>query len=206
MFSISKYAKDRHTQRSKSFATIREFSNNDRRADAGVARNHSVLDNNNNNTLSSIDSKNSSNNNKSNNYENINNNKILGSITNKYNNNNNNSNNNNSNNIAINNKNYNSNNNNNSNNNPLDVNNQDAVGNSFLHHASSKGDICTIKYLLSQGGDVWVKNHDQSLPLDLALNFQTAKLLSSATLFYGEQNNIRMDKNIMQTAKLNTAL
>ena len=88
----------------------------------------------------------------------------------------------------------------------FDINDTDARGNSCLHHASSKGDISTIKYLLEHGGDVWVTNDDQRLPVDLATDFQTAKLLSAATLFYSEQHLQRTERNIIKTSKLNIAL
>lgn len=168
LFNISKYLKDRNTQRSKSFATIRQFSS----SKPGKSKNMSLdlkVDNLKieNDTFSS-----------ENYYDLSTHNYILRNVEQS----------------------------------PIkttlnfDINDTDSRGNSCLHHASSQGDTTTLKYLLEQGGNVWVKNDDHCLPIDIARNFQTAKLLSSATLFYSEHSGQRNERNIMQTSKLNIAL
>ncbi|XP_057302933.1 uncharacterized protein LOC130637714 [Hydractinia symbiolongicarpus] len=86
----------------------------------------------------------------------------------------------------------------------FDIDVVDDSGNSCLHHASSNGDVTTIIHLLNRGGNVWKRNKNNLLPVDVALNFQTAKLLSQATLFYSNPNHI--DRNIATTSKLITEL
>ena len=88
----------------------------------------------------------------------------------------------------------------------FDINKVDINGNSCLHHASAKGDIETIKFLLHQGADVWKKNKENFLPIDLSLNFETKKLLSEATLFYGDQFAKKVNMNIVDTPKLSFEL
>lgn len=86
----------------------------------------------------------------------------------------------------------------------FDIDVVDDGGNSCLHHASSNGDVSTLIHLLNRGGNVWKRNKKNLLPVDVALNFQTAKLLSQATLFYSDPNHIV--RNIATTSKLITEL
>ena len=64
----------------------------------------------------------------------------------------------------------------------------DEKGNSCLHVAAANSDISTIKFILNNGGDASKRNKNNCLPIDLARDFQTAKLLSSAMLFYSKDS------------------
>ncbi|XP_047139746.1 putative uncharacterized protein DDB_G0282499 [Hydra vulgaris] len=61
----------------------------------------------------------------------------------------------------------------------------DENGNSCLHIAAMNCDISAIKYILRNGGNVFQKNNNNLLPIDMAGDFQTASLFSSVMLFYG---------------------
>jgi len=85
----------------------------------------------------------------------------------------------------------------------FDIDSTDHHGDTCLHYASSKGDINTIKYLLERGGNVWRKNHNKQLPIDMSRDFKTAQLLSQATIFYTEPEKHRQGcNNISSTIKL----
>ncbi|XP_065672883.1 hybrid signal transduction histidine kinase M [Hydra vulgaris] len=61
----------------------------------------------------------------------------------------------------------------------------DENGNSCLHIAAINCDISAIKYILRNGGNVFQKNNNNLLPIDMAGDFKTASLISSVMLFYG---------------------
>ena len=89
----------------------------------------------------------------------------------------------------------------------FDINSTDQKGDTCLHYASSKGDTDTVKYLLKQGGNVWRKNKSQQVPMDLSKDFKTAKLLSHATIFYSEPEQVQQNcNNISSTVKLSFEL
>ncbi|XP_066927693.1 uncharacterized protein [Clytia hemisphaerica] len=85
----------------------------------------------------------------------------------------------------------------------FDIDSTDTKGDTCLHHASSIGDVDTVRYLLKEGGNVWRKNNNKLLPMELSHDFKTAKLLSHATIFYTEPEKQRHGcNNISSTVKL----
>ena len=93
----------------------------------------------------------------------------------------------------------------------FDINSTDQMGDTCLHYASSKGDTDTVKYLLQQGGNVWRKNKSQQVPMEVSKDFNTAKLLSHATIFYAEPEKLlsvssQNCNNISSTVKVSFEL
>ena len=72
----------------------------------------------------------------------------------------------------------------------FDFNAKDSSGNSALHYAALRGSEKIITEILEHGGNVWVRNNDNQLPVELASNMNVRMLLSGVTLFYrGQYSN-----------------
>ena len=72
----------------------------------------------------------------------------------------------------------------------FDFNTRDNSGNCALHYAALRGSEKIITEILENGGNVWVRNNDNQLPVELASNINVRMLLSGVTLFYrGQYSN-----------------
>ena len=72
----------------------------------------------------------------------------------------------------------------------FDFNTKDNSGNCALHYAAQRGSEKIITEILENGGNVWVRNNDNQLPVELASNMNVRMLLSGVTLFYrGQYSN-----------------
>ena len=72
----------------------------------------------------------------------------------------------------------------------FDFNAKDDSGNCALHYAALRGSEKIITEILENGGNVWVRNNDNQLPVELASNINVRMLLSGVTLFYrGQYSN-----------------
>lgn len=69
----------------------------------------------------------------------------------------------------------------------FDFNAKDSAGNSALHYAALRGNEKIISEILENGGNVWVRNNENQLPVELASNINVRMLLSGVTLFYRGQ-------------------
>ena len=72
--------------------------------------------------------------------------------------------------------------------------------NNSLHEAARAGDIATIERLLYDNANTWEPDETGNLPLDVAKNYTTAKILSEATVFYSKQN--KCDNNLIVSKKI----
>lgn len=72
--------------------------------------------------------------------------------------------------------------------------------NNSLHEAARAGDIATIERLLYNNANPWEPDESGNLPLDVAKNYTTAKILSEATVFYSKQN--KCDNNLLVSKKI----
>lgn len=72
--------------------------------------------------------------------------------------------------------------------------------NNSLHEAARAGDIAMIERLLFDNANAWEPDETGNLPLDVAKNYTTAKILSEATVFYSKQN--KCDNNLIVSKKI----
>lgn len=72
----------------------------------------------------------------------------------------------------------------------FDFNAKDGSGNCALHYAALRGSEMIVREILDNGGNVWVRNNRNQLPVEMASNMNARMLLSGVTLFYrGQYSN-----------------